>query len=250
MRADCFVFDMFLRMQTVQTVSIRAGYPASLLFSALFAFSAFSTATPLFAAENAPPPAPIQEARAALEVLGKKHRDAASVSLAFEARALGADGNPMPASKGTMVTADSGRFRLNHAQGTVVCDGVTLWQYFPATKQVVIRPAEAAGGAGGVLLRFLQARAVKADRYAEGSAKNLRVVLDPASVGENLDSLVLVLAPGTSASGAPVVKRVETQDPAGNRVTYTLTSLRYDARPGRAAFTFKTPAGAEVIDMR
>jgi outer membrane lipoprotein-sorting protein len=229
-------------MQTVQTASLRVGFPASLLFSALF------TTAPVLAAETAPPPSPLQEARTALEILGKKHRDAASVSLAFEARALGADGNLMPASKGTMVTADSGRFRLNHAQGTVVSDGVTLWQYFPSTKQVVIRPAADAAGAGGVLLRFLQARAVKAARMNEVAGKPLRVVLDPASVGENLDSLVLILAQDGGTN--PLVKSVETQDPAGNRVTYTLTSLRYDARPGRATFMFKTPAGAEVIDMR
>lgn len=185
----------------------------------------------------------LKEARAALESLTEKHRDAQAVSLVFESRAEGADGNLMPPVKGTLVTADSGRFRLQHAQGTVVCDGVTLWQYFPSTRQVVIRPAAQANGAGGVLLRFLQARAIKAEHAGRDGA--LRVVLDPASVGESLDSLVLTL----SSDGA-VVRRVETQDPAGNRVTYVLTSLRYDARPGRAAFTFKVPAGAETVDMR
>jgi outer membrane lipoprotein-sorting protein len=195
-----------------------------------FATSASAAETPV-----------LREARAALETLAQKHRSAAAVSLAFESRAMGADGSLMPAVKGTMVMADSGRFRLRHAQGTVVSDGTTLWQHFPSTRQVVIRPGAEAGGAGGVLLRFLQARAVKADRVAGA----LRIVLDPASVGETLDSLVLTLSPD-----AATVRRVETQDPGGNRVEYTLTSLRYDARPGSAAFTFKIPAGAEVIDMR
>ena len=147
----------------------------------------------------------------------------------------------MPPTRGSLVTADSGRFRLTHAQGTVVSDGVTLWQHFPSTKQVVIRHAGEAAGAGGALLRFLQAKAVRADRTAGA----LRIVLDPASVGESLDSLVLTL----SRDGG-TVRKVETQDPAGNRVEYTLNDLRYDARAGRASFTFRIPAGAEVVDMR
>jgi outer membrane lipoprotein-sorting protein len=203
---------------------------------------------PVTAAE-APPSsasaATLKEARAALAALTEKHRTASAVSLAFESRAEGADGNPMPPVKGTLVTADSGRFRLQHAQGIVVCDGETVWQYFPSTKQVVLRSAaeSGAGGAGGVLLRFLQARAVRAEKLAKEGG--LRVALDPASVGESLDSLVLTL----SADGK-TVRRVETLDPAANRVTYVVTSLRYDARPGRAAFTFKVPAGVETVDMR
>jgi hypothetical protein len=184
----------------------------------------------------------LREAQAILGGLAKKHRAAPVFSLVFEARAEGADGNPMPASKGSLTGADSGRFRLQHAQGTVVCDGKTVWQYFPGTKQVVIKDAADAGEAGGVLLRFMQARALRAEAVKGGL---LRVVLDPSSVGESLDSLVVLVSPKESA-----VRRVQTQDPAGNRVEYALKSLRYDARPGRSAFTFKLPAGVEVIDMR
>jgi outer membrane lipoprotein-sorting protein len=189
-------------------------------------------------------PASLQKARDALAALAAKHRAAPAFSLTFTSRAMGADGNPMPPVRGTLVAADSGRFRLTHAQGVVVSDGRTVWQHFPSTRQVVIRSANPAGeaaGMGGVLLRFLQARAVDAAPEAGG----LRVALDPASVGESLDSLVLRL----SSDGA-AVRGVETQDPAGNRVSYTVSSLRYDARPGRAAFTFKVPAGTEVVDMR
>lgn len=226
--------------------SLRFGLP---LFSAVLAL-----ATMLSAPVRAEPPAGsantpannLKEARIALEALSAKNRAATSVSLAFSSRVLAADGDWTAPSQGSLVTADSGRFRLKHAQGVVVSDGKTLWQHFPSTKQVVIRPAAtregaAGGNAGGVLLRFLQAKAVAAARPAGA----LRIALDPASVGENLDSLILTLS-----ADASTVRRVETQDPAGNRAEYTVTSLRYDGRPGRAAFTFKVPDGAEVVDMR
>lgn len=190
-----------------------------------------------------PDSAALAEARAALSVLAERQRAAASVSVAYESRATGADGTLLPPVRGSLVTADSGRFRLAHAQGTVVSDGTTLWQHFPATGQVVIRHAGDAAGTGGVLLRFLQARAVSAERLARPAG--LRVVLDPASVGEALDSLVLVL----SSDGA-TVRSVETTDFAGNRVTYVIRALRHDGRPGREAFTFTIPADAEVVDMR
>lgn len=212
-----------------------ARFPVRALFAALAIPAAF--AVPGALAD----PATLREAREAVAALAGRYRAAAAFTLAFESRALDAAGEPMPPVRGTLVAADSGRFRLTHAQGVVVSDGRTLWQYFSSTKQVVIRNADAAGNAGGILLRFLQARA--ADAAREGDV--LRVALDPASVGESLDSLVLLL----SADGK-AVRGLETQDPAGNRVSYKVSSLRYDARPGRGAFEFKVPAEAEVVDMR
>lgn len=188
--------------------------------------------------------ATLKEARTALESLSARNRTAPSVSLVFSSRVMGADGDWTLPTQGSLVTADSGRFRLKHAQGVIISDGKTMWQHFPSTNQVVIRPVAARGhgGAGGVLLRFLQARAVAATRGQDGG---LRIMLDPASVGENLDSLVLTLS-----SDAARVRKVETQDPAGNRAEYTVSSVRYDGRPGRNTFTFKVPEGADVVDMR
>lgn len=231
----------------------------SVAVAALFAFlapaagAAPKAAVPASPASSTPAAVPasaapvpdsreLRDAKAVLASLAQKHRAAPVFSLVFESRAEGADGNSMPATKGTLVAADSGRFRLQHAQGTVVCDGKTVWQYFPSTKQVVIKDASEAGEAGGVLLRFLQARALRAESRPGGL---LRVVLDPSSVGESLDSLVVTVSSTESS-----VRRVLTQDPAGNRVEYTVKSLRYDARPGRGAFAFKLPSGVEVIDMR
>lgn len=222
-------------------------------FTSLFVFSRRSAGVPVAAAlalalslAAAPVRADataLKDARTALETLSAQNRAASSVSLVFSSRIMGADGSWTVPTQGSLVTADSGRFRLKHAQGVVISDGATLWQHFPSTGQVVIRRAsrDNGGAAGGVLLRFLQARAVAASRVSGA----LRIVLDPASVGENLDSLVLTLSPD-----ATKVRRVETQDPAGNRAEYTVSSLRYDGRPGRATFTFKVPDGAEVVDMR
>jgi len=183
-----------------------------------------------------------REARRVLDGLAKQHRAAQNFSLRFETRATGSDGESMPSSKGFLSVADSGRFRLEHSDGTVVCDGKTLWQYSPANKQVIVKQASEAGEAGGILLRFLQAKPMSAKHEQRGL---LRIDLDPGSVGESLDSLILIVDVDKSA-----IHSVETQDPTGNRLLYLVKSLRYDIHPDAKTFTFQVPRGVETVDMR
>jgi outer membrane lipoprotein-sorting protein len=148
----------------------------------------------------------------------------------------------MPPVRGSLIADGLGRFRLEHGEGVVVSDGETLWQYSEATRQVVIRDAAHAGRAGNVLLRFLNARPMAASRTGDGI---LRVVVDPESVGESLDSLVITLS-----GDGKTVRSVETEDPAGNRVEYRVLSLRHDALLAEGTFRFTAPRGAETVDMR
>jgi hypothetical protein len=123
--------------------SMKLSFSRSVFLRAVPALSLILT---FAATESRADAAALKEARTALESLSSKNRAAPSVSFVFTSRVMGADGSWLPPAKGSLVTADSGRFRLRHAQGTVVCDGVTLWQHFPSTKQVVIRPARVADG--------------------------------------------------------------------------------------------------------
>ncbi len=185
----------------------------------------------------------LKEAREILSRMVEKQRAAKTVLIRFEVGSIGPDGDPLPKTAGSLLSADSGRFRLVHAQGVVVCDGRTLWQYSPANKQVMVKSAADAipSGAEGALLRFLGAKALRAER-----AKNrLRVALDPEGTGESLDSLVLILDPGGFG-----LRQVETVDPAGARVVYSVKSLKLGARVRAGDFSFAPPAGAETVDMR
>jgi chaperone LolA len=183
-----------------------------------------------------------RDARRVLGRLAQQRLSAHGFALKFESRAIGSDGEPMPAVSGSLLVADSNRFRLEHPGGTVVCDGKTLWQYIPSHNQVIVKEASESGGAGGILLRFLEAKAVKSKRKPDGS---LRIILDPGSVDQNLDSLIIVVNPDKFA-----IRSVETQDPAGNRVVYMVKSLRYGVSTKSREFTFQAPSGVETVDMR
>lgn len=217
---------------------VRGTLPILVLVTAVSA-QAFSTST-----ES--PVSVLEEARASLGSLAEKQRSAPVIFLDYESRAFGADGNPMPAVDGSLIADGTGRFRLEHARGIVVSDGETLWQYSSGTGQVIVRDTPSGGrgegAAGGALLRFFDARAVAATREPGG---DVRILLDPASVGEHLDSLVITLARDGST-----VRRVETEDPAGNRVEYRVKSLRRDSTAPEGTFVFEAPADAETVDMR
>ena len=220
-------------------------FPASLLFWPVFSLVLTLAALPGFAAAQTrtqqDSPA-LHDAQRILNQLAQKHRASPNFALKFESHSIGSDGEPLPVVKGSLLSADSGCFRLDHAAGTVVCDGKTLWQYFPANKQVILKDAAEAGEAGGILLSFLEARALRAQRTQDGL---LRIVLEPGSVGQNLDSLILTLDPDKSA-----VRIVETQDPTGSRVTYVVKSLRYGISVTRKDFVFQAPKCVETVDMR
>jgi outer membrane lipoprotein carrier protein len=183
-----------------------------------------------------------REARKVLEHIAQQRLSAHGFALKFESRAIGSDGEPLPAVRGSLLVADSGRFRLEYPGGTVVCDGKTLWQYIPSHKQVIVKDASESGGMGGVLLRFLEAKVIKSERQTDGL---LRIFMDPGGTGQNLDSLLITVNPDNSA-----IRSVETQDPAGNRVIYIVKSLRYGVSMKRGEFMFQAPSGMETVDMR
>ena len=184
----------------------------------------------------------LSRARGALEKLVEKNHVSKSLILKFKSRASGSDGEIGPWWKGTLLAADSGRFRLEQKRGAMVSNGRVLWQYAPENNQVIVRNAPAvppSGAVGAALPNWLSAQPLRTVRTPEG----LRVALDPAKA--ELDSLWVVLdAKNFSLRG------VETVDAAGNRVEYRVLVLQFKTSTRSKDFTFDIPKGAEVVDMR
>ncbi len=195
-------------------------------------------------AAPAPDSAALGEARRTLAHLIERQRQSPCVKLRFASQTTGPDGGALPKTQGALWIADSGRFRVEHAGNVVVCDGRTLWQYVPANRQVIIKnaPDAAPGAESGMLLRFLGARPLAAERAGRGL---LRVTLDPKAAEDNLDSLHVLL--GTQP---PALRRVETVDVTGARTEYEILACDYAARPRPDEFTFTPPSGVETVDMR
>ena len=184
----------------------------------------------------------LTRARGALEKLVEKNRISKSLILKFKSRASGPDGETGPYWKGTLLAADSGRFRLEQKRGDMVSNGRVLWQYAPENNQVIVRNAPAvppSGAVGAALPNWLSAQPLRAVRTPEG----LRVALDPTKA--ELDSLWVVLDAKNSS-----LRGVETVDAAGNRVEYRVLGLKFESAIRSKDFTFDIPKGTEVVDMR
>ncbi len=185
-----------------------------------------------------------KEAKLWLEQLGKRQREAKSFLLRFEAEGFDAEGEKLTSFKGSLLSGDSGRFRLEYSKNLIVCDGKTLWQYFSQTRQLILRNAQDAKDsktAGGILLRYLHAQPLQAKRVPQG----LQIMLDAKSSGENLDSLTLLLDDKNHS-----VIQVETVDPTGTRLIYIVKTLKLEAKVRPKDFEAPKPSGAEIVDMR
>lgn len=189
----------------------------------------------------------LDEARAALRRAVVFHRQAADLSLRFQAEVYNADLDKRDTYKGRLLLKDSTRFRLEVPGGTYVSDGKVFCEYHAKNRQAVIRPAGEMQGdlPANVLLRFLDADPLSVARVKEGGREYLELVLDPSRAMKSLDSLSVRLD-RTDHS----LRRVDSRDANGNETRYTLLSVKRNAGLADKEFTFAPPKGTDVVDMR
>lgn len=189
----------------------------------------------------------VDEARAALRRAVVFHRQAADLSLRFQAEVYNADLDKRDTYKGRLLLKDSTRFRLEVPGGTYVSDGKVFCEYHAKNKQAVIRPAGEMQGdlPANVLLRFLDADPLSVARVKEAGKEYLELVLDPSRVMKSLDSLSVRLDRKDHS-----LRRVDSRDANGNEARYTLLSVKRNAGVGDKEFTFAPPKGTDVVDMR
>ncbi len=189
----------------------------------------------------------VEEAREALRRAVVFHRQAADLSLRFQAEVYNADLDKRDAYKGRLLLKDSTRFRLEVPGGTYVSDGKVFCEYHAKNRQAVIRAAGEMQGdlPANVLLRFLDADPLSVARVKEGGREYLDLVLDPSRVMRSLDSLSVRLDRKDHS-----LKRVDSRDANGNEARYTLLSVKRNAGLGDKEFTFVPPKGTDVVDMR
>lgn len=188
------------------------------------------------------------DARDALRKAVTYHREAKDLSLKFKASIYNAALEKRDRYEGKLLLKGADRFRLEIPGGSYVSDGTTYWEYHPQNGQVIVRRAkdmEDKPLPGEVLLRFLDSDPRSIAKAADDGKVYLELGLDPSRAMKNLDSLSVLLDPRTYS-----VHRITSRDVSGNEAEYTVTSIRRNAGLKDREFAFKTPKGAEVVDMR
>lgn len=156
-------------------------------------------------------------------------------------------------------------FRFNYVKPPqqIVSNGKTVWYYLPENRQVMTMDASALfSGGGGVALSYLTgmgevskdftARLVGEGRDARG---NYLLELVPKKPGQAFTKLHLTVSGravdefvknGKASVPFPIVSSV-VFDPLGNRTAIEFSKVRVNRGVSAALFTFKVPAGVEVI---
>jgi chaperone LolA len=184
-----------------------------------------------------------------LKKVRDKYDSVADAEIKFQQRVRMPVGKLEQTTAGTLLTKKGNKYRVELEQQTIVTDGVTVWSYSAAQQQVLVD-------------RFEQdERSLSPDRILSGEAADLA----PALIGREklgkTETVVLKLTPRDETALLKwlklwvsesdwLVRKAELVDLNGKETVYQVLDIKVNAGIPDAQFTFVTPAGVEVVDLR
>lgn len=159
-----------------------------------------------------------------------------------------AQGSAAQTFSGTL-TAQGNRYRVEAGPQVFVTDGRTTWMFDSRRNQVVVNRYVANQTAfspttffGTASQRF---RVTNVATNGTGAARTYTLTLAPRSASEMFQNVTLTMRDADNT-----VSRVEMRDGNGMTMRYELRNLQINPRIPASTFTFSTPRGAEVVDLR
>jgi outer membrane lipoprotein carrier protein len=199
---------------------------------------------PAFAAGQ-PRPAALETARALQEKYDRVKDFTADFTHTYEGGVL----KRKSVERGTVQIRKPGRMRWEYTapeKKTFVSDGVKIYSYIPADKQVIVSNVPAADEATTAVL-FLAGRGnLVRDfnvTYAETSiAGAVALRLDPRQKQRDYDWLIVTIDTATHQ-----IRSLTAADQQGGRSTFEFTNYRENTGVADNVFAFRIPRGADVI---
>jgi outer membrane lipoprotein-sorting protein len=187
-------------------------------------------------------PADAQSADAIAQRLRQQYRSVRSLQADFT-QVLGGQ-----TLRGTVAVAGDA-FRIELPDQTLVSDGRTLWSYSSEDNQVVVqdyRPQDMGFSVGQLLTDWTrQFRVTGASRATVSGVAHDVLALVPREAGSSVRDATLYVR-----SSDAVPARLRVHDVSGHTLAFDLRNVRLNGRLASGTFTFRTPAGAEVVDLR
>lgn len=151
--------------------------------------------------------------------------------------------------RGTVQIRKPGRMRWEYTapeKKTFVSDGVKIYSYVPADKQVIVSDVPAADEATTAVLFLAGKGNLLRDfnvSYVETTVPGaVALRLDPRQKQRDYDWLIVTIDQATLQ-----IRGLTAADQQGGRSTFTFTSYRENTGVADNVFTFKIPRGADVI---
>lgn len=155
---------------------------------------------------------------------------------------------PPRTAKGTLKLADGNRFRFESDAMVAVCDGTTIWQWNGSTNQVLVQQASKVDPStlpAGLLKAALEGSETSATADKLDGRNLEKLSLDNSRPPLSRFSRAWLWADPSSLK--PV--RIEVEDIQGNKTAWALKKIS-SWKPDNKDFTYSTPSGADVVDMR
>lgn len=150
---------------------------------------------------------------------------------------------------GTLTMEKPRKYRIESEHQTVVTDGITVWAYAQATKQVLIDHYKE------------DQNSISPEHFLLNLPKNYYTSLLGAEAIRGYPTHVLKLVPKDDRSVVRsvkiwieddnwIVRKVEIEDANETVTTYTVRSVALNTQLRPSLFTFEAPPGVEVVDLR
>jgi outer membrane lipoprotein carrier protein len=207
---------------------------------------AWLVATPGLAQQQAPPATELAQA------LQKKYNSIRDFSADFVHTYKGGALRKQITEKGRLLIKKPGKMRWDYTAPEAkqfISDGVKVYSYLPADKQVIVGTVPADDSAStpalfltgkGDLTRDFTASIGEAPAGSAPGTQALKLV--PRKPQPDYDWLILLVEPGSLA-----LKGMVTADAQGGTSVFSFTNLKENVGLAEKEFTFRMPRGVDVI---
>lgn len=190
-----------------------------------------------------------QDPQEMLENIKNKYDSINDAEFKFSQRTKFALSKKEQTIRGMLAIKKGNKYRVETGKTTIVTDGVTVWSYSTATKQVLIDHFKE------------NERSLTPERILSAAPKDYT----PSYVGSEkigkVQSQILKLVPKSEDSmvgtmklwvdeSTWLIKKAEIVDDNGKETLYTVNEARINIGIPDSRFTFQIPNGVEVVDLR
>jgi outer membrane lipoprotein carrier protein len=200
-------------------------------------------------AATAVPACSQDSAQEILEKVRQKYESITDAEIRFAQKVKFSLSKAGETTSGTLLIKKGHKYRVETGTQTIVTDGVTVWSYTPALKQVLVD-------------RFKEdERSLTPEHLLLGTSGGyVPILIGKARLGKT-ETTLLKLTPQDEQSLVSeirlwvdeedwTVRQVEVLDVNGKQITYTVEQLRLNIGVPDSRFTFQAPEGVEVVDLR
>ncbi len=190
-------------------------------------------------------------AKAVLDGVSAKFKTFTSVNASFSYKVENAAGKALSAKNGTILMKGT-KYRISFSGQEIFCNGITVWNYDKAANEVTISNLDASSGM--ITPQKLFTNFYDSDfRYILNGEKKVgtktvqEIEMTPIDKSKPFHKVYVQVD-----KAAKTIYSTRVLENAGNRYTYTVTSMKTNAAMADAQFTFdaKKYPGVEPVDLR